>query len=149
MYWSCDNRPVNGTQHQFGFARVPGIHREDENDTRQVAILPMSKETDLTVIIASEGKLEHLLSSQRRSLKRFSRRKQLPKSCNWKDNKTIRCYEESSPTKKAPKASTATKKATIKKVIKQAAKAYRAAPAKVNYHSSNFYIRISTFQSYR
>ena len=58
MYWSCDNRPVNGTQHQFGFARVPGIHREDENDTRQVAILPMTKETDLAAIIASEGKLE-------------------------------------------------------------------------------------------
>ena len=34
------------------------IHPEDENDTRQVATLPMSKETDLTAIIASEGKLE-------------------------------------------------------------------------------------------
>ena len=50
MYWSCDNTPVNGTQHQHGFARVPDILRE-ENDQRQITILSMELEDDLEVIV--------------------------------------------------------------------------------------------------
>ena len=58
MYWSCDNTPVNGTQHQSGFARVPDILREDVSDDRQIAILSMELENDLEAILAENNELE-------------------------------------------------------------------------------------------
>ena len=48
---------VNGTQHQHGFARVPDILRE-ENDQRQITILSMELENDLEVIVAENYKLD-------------------------------------------------------------------------------------------
>jgi len=57
MYWSCDNTPVGDTQHQFGFARVPDILRE-QNDERQISILSMELERDLQEIVAENLKLE-------------------------------------------------------------------------------------------
>ena len=59
-------KAVNGTQHQYGFARVPAILRDSDSDDRKIKILPgMSLDSDkwidanITEIIEkSNGNLE-------------------------------------------------------------------------------------------
>ena len=59
FYFSCDNTPVNGTQHQHGFARVPDVLRENENDDRLITILSENLTAeDLKNKVAQNNKID-------------------------------------------------------------------------------------------